>query len=344
MNALNLLPENLPDIQAHIATLGWIPPDARLANPRPAGEGNMNRTLLVDCEGTGAQPPFSIVLKQAVPFVAKYPDIPAPIERGAAETAFYRAVQANENLTARMPRLLGTDPANHLLAFSYLEGMADMSNAYSDQAEAALLPARMPALLDWLGTLHSAPAPENLANLCMRELNHTHIFDLPLQAGNGLELGELQGMAASFAADDELKTAAARLGDVYLGAAPGPHAPVLLHGDFYPGSWLASRDSATNQDVFVIDPEFAFVGPAEFDVGVCLAHLQFAGLPYSAALECFKHYPGQFDQALADGFAGMELIRRLLGVAQLPLAPETATAQKLDWLGAAREQVVASAR
>jgi len=339
---LQLLAENLAQITDHIRTLGWIPKHVSLANPRPAGEGNMNRTLRFDCVSPGPNSPNSIILKQAVPFVAKYPDIPAPIERGAAERAFYQCAENHPQLASRLPRLIGSDKANHLLAFEDLGEAADLSHAYRDRSAAAALPQLLQPLLEWLSHLHSITPPA-LANHCMRELNHTHIFDLPLQADNGLKLGELTDLAAEFASDRPLVAQAAHLGNIYTGKQSHASTPVLLHGDFYPGSWLGEPEHPA--DVNVIDPEFAFVGPAEFDIGVCLAHLQFAGHSLDAARECFAHYTptAGFDASLAEGFAGIELIRRLLGVAQLPLSPEPDLAQKERWLTTGRALVLASA-
>jgi len=228
---LELLPENLRPINAHVQQLGWIPPTATLSNPRPAGEGNMNRTLRFDC--SGAQGFTSLILKQAVPYGAKYPDIPAPIERGAAEAAFYHTTQNNAVLTRALPRLLGTDKANHLLAFEDLGDATDLVAAYSDQSLAAQLPGFMQHLLAWLGELHRVSPPE-LANLCMRELNHTHIFDLPLQPNNDLELGELRPVADRFAADTALASTSAR---------PVSSQAVLLASEVFAGSGSCATPS-----------------------------------------------------------------------------------------------------
>jgi len=341
---LKLSVETLSAVQSQLQDLGWIEPDTRLTNPRPAGEGNMNRTLRVDCAGPNSKR-ASIILKQAVPFVAKYPDIPAPIERGAAEAAFYRATQQHSEVAARLPELLGCDATNHLLAFEDLGSAVDLSAAYATPAIAKQLPTFMPSLLSWLSQLHSMSPPAELTNMAMRELNYTHIFNLPLQTNNGLDLGELNGVADDFANDTALISAAQRLGDIYLGKKSYASTPALLHGDFYPGSWLADMNSKSPV-VSVIDPEFTFVGPAEFDVGVCLAHLQFAGLSKEQASVCIASYrsSSKFDMALAEGFAGIELIRRLLGVAQLPLATNTSTATKTHWLNSGRRMVLTSSR
>ena len=73
--------------------------------------------------------------------------------------------------------------------------------------------------------------------------------------------------------------------------------------------------------MWIIDPEFCFLGPAEFDVGVFVAHLLLAGKPLEYAFGVFACYDGPigFSRHLALGFTGVEIMRRLLGVAQLPL-------------------------
>ncbi|TFG71242.1 MAG: hypothetical protein E4H26_12695 [Flavobacteriales bacterium] len=60
-----------------------------------------------------------------------------------------------------------------------------------------------------------------------------------------------------------MKSAVRTIGQKYL--SPGE---TLLHGDYYPGSWMTVGDQ-----FYVIDPEFGFVGFAEFDLGVMVAHL-----------------------------------------------------------------------
>lgn len=341
---LELIPANTSAIQSHLQTLGWIEPTTQIANPRSAGEGNMNRTLRFDCSGPDAKRE-TIILKQAIPYVAKYPDIPAPIERGAAEAAFYRAAEKYRELNLQLPALLGHDAENHLLALEDLGNAVDLSAAYAQPAIAQQLPELMPPLLAWLSKLHSITPPEQLTNMGMRELNYTHIFDLPLQANNGVDLAELQGIGHDFANDSALVSAAQELGNIYLGNRSHHSTPALLHGDFYPGSWLAEMNN-NEPVVTVIDPEFAFVGPAEFDVGVCLAHLHFAGMSPEQAAQCMASYEADdtFSMVLANGFAGIEIIRRLLGVAQLPLAPDTSTEQKTAWLNTGRSMVLASAQ
>ncbi len=90
----------------------------------------------------------------------------------------------------------------------------------------------------------------------------------------------------------------------------------LLHGDFFPGSFLTSGSG-----VKVIDTEFCFFGEAEFDLGVLQAHLLLAQQPDEVIDSLFRRYQGaeRFSRSLCDQYTGVELLRRLLGLAQLPL-------------------------
>src|SRR6185369_3978544 len=92
--------------------------------------------------------------------------------------------------------------------------------------------------------------------------------------------------------------------------------PCLLHGDYFPGSWLRMADG-----VKIIDPEFCFFGPPEFEIGVMLAHLYLARQPEDtiAAVVDFYRARAPLEERLARQFAGVEIMRRLVGVSQLPL-------------------------
>jgi 5-methylthioribose kinase len=93
--------------------------------------------------------------------------------------------------------------------------------------------------------------------------------------------------------------------------------PSLIHGDLFPGSLLQTGSG----ELRVIDPEFCFCGDPEFDIGVFYAHLLLSGhgeeaLAWwlQATLENRKH-----SDSLVFQYAGVEIMRRILGVAQLPV-------------------------
>ncbi len=327
---LDLIAGNARAVEARLRALGWIPQGERITALGTAGEGNMNRTLRAQLGNR------SLILKQSVPFVAKYPHIPAPAERIAVEAAFYTATASDAAIASRLPKVIGFDADNRLLALEDLGMAADFTHVYQRGGD-TLIP-HIPTLLSWLSALHAMPvrSAEKFANGAMRELNHAHIFQIPFAADNGLDLDAttpgLAKVAADVTADAALTTGIERLGEIYLGVKQAPSSNALLHGDFYPGSWLRVGD-----DVRIIDPEFTFVGAPEFDVGVFAAHLMFAGVDRANAL---AHYstPRGFSMPLARAFAGVEVMRRLLGVAQLPLTANLE--QKRQLIDTARSQVM----
>ena len=93
--------------------------------------------------------------------------------------------------------------------------------------------------------------------------------------------------------DTPLKNAAIQLGKRYLSEGTS-----LLHGDYYPGSWLKTKTGLR-----IIDPEFCFFGPKEYDLGVLRAHLKMAEQPISYLIDFWKHYPeSDVNSSLVDQF------------------------------------------
>jgi len=309
-------------VRSYLERAGWLEPGERFRGCERAGEGNMNLTLRVRTDRR------RFVLKQARPWVEKYDHIPAPWDRALSEQRFYRRVQSLREVASRMPRLLGCDPEARVLLLEDLPGARDMSDLYAAVGAPEGREPRLSAVeIDELGTylcgLHAGtfgePDPE-LANRGMRRLNHEHVFRVPLDPENGLELGGfepgLDARARELCRDEAARTAMESLGQRYL--ADGP---CLVHGDAFPGSWLRCE-----LGVRVIDPEFAFFGEPEVDVGCALGHLALAGQPAQPARDLLQAYAKgpqapELERTLLARYAAAEVIRRLVGVAQLPIAP-----------------------
>ena len=302
-------------LQIYLARKGWICDDEHIVGLGKPGEGNMNYTLRVRTANR------SLIVKQARGYVEKYPSVAAPVERAVMEGLFYREIAQNPDLHIYMPELLGIDSDENLLVLEDLGEASDFSTCY--QPDQVIEPDEIKALVTYLSVLHNQfltdrPNPV-FANRAMRTLNHEHIFVYPFLIDNGFNLdlvqAGLQALAAPYK-NPALAEAAQQLGQRYLADQIG--RPVtLLHGDYYPGSWLR-----TSAGVKVIDPEFCFYGPAEFDLGVMLAHLHLAQQPEAIHQQLLAGYVrhGGFDDQLLRQFTGIELLRRLIGLAQLPVS------------------------
>lgn len=303
--------EDLNGLAAYLRQQTWLGETETLLDARKAGEGNMNYTLRV----TTSQ--RTLIVKQARPWVEKYPQIAAPRQRAVVEGNFYQQISRYTVLAEMMPGLIGFDAVSCTIALEDLGEASDFTSLYRGN----VLPEKaLDQLADYLNHLHKIDAGEFgavFANRAMRELNHQHIFDLPLRQAELLDLDAitpgLRQAAQALKDDQRYVETATKLGEIYLA---DNSAGVLLHGDFFPGSWLKTAAGAR-----VIDPEFCFVGAAEFDLGVMLAHLHLANQPASLINRLLDRYqpPVGFDQSLMRQFTGIEIMRRLIGVAQLPL-------------------------
>ncbi|MDX1905800.1 MAG: phosphotransferase [Bacteroidia bacterium] len=311
----------LPAIAAHLTHLKWIAPDESLLSATIPGQGNMNYTLRIRTSFR------SFILKQSRPYVEKYPQIPAPKERVLIEGQFYDLIYPEEVLRTFIPAVSGIDPENSIMMLEDLGDATDYTYLY--QRDKVLPPQDAAELVRFLSVLHTrytrVQVEPPITNRGMRALNGEHIFRYPLMEANGFDLDQvtpgLQAVAMRFKTDSALKEKVASLEAVYQ--ADGN---TLLHGDYYPGSWLR-----TLEGVKVIDPEFCFLGPAEFDLAVMLAHLQMAGQPQSLLDLVINAYgrPAGFDADLLRHLVGVEIIRRLIGLAQLPLPQSLAEKESL---------------
>ncbi len=304
--------------QNHLDTIhSWLQqnhllvPEEEILSAEKAGEGNMNYTLRINSNLR------SFILKQARPYVEKYPSIAAPVERAAMEAAFFKAAAQWEGVGEMLPRLLFFAPEDHLQMIEDLGAGADFTAFY--QRKEVIPQKELASLLKFLHALHQQsrenPPGHNFQNRAMRELNHFHIFDFPFQPENGLNLDGIQEGLQALAQRTIFQQAKLREKTMALGLRYLADGDTLLHGDFFPGSWLR-----TERGVFVIDPEFCFQGDAEFDLGVCLAHLCFCGMEWSVALDILRGQYGAFDADLCQDFAAVEILRRIYGVGQLPLS------------------------
>jgi 5-methylthioribose kinase len=311
-----LTPDRVDRIAAILRQCGVLNDTDRVIDVARAGEGNMNLTLRVRCTRK------SVILKQSRPWVEKYPSIAAPVERVLSELRFYEAARRDPGIAKRMPQLLAAAPAQFAIVLEDMGSIPDGTCLYQAQDAAEQLAAVLPQLLAWLERLHqlevAAHERPRFANRDLRLLNHAHLFEIPFAQQPVIDLDAvtpgLAHVAVAAASNRRLRQRLDELGNAYL--ADGQ---VLVHGDFFPGSWLL----ADGQPV-IIDPEFSFCGSPEFDLGVLMAHilLMAAVDPDQAADTIRSNYrspSGALDWQLVADFSSVEVLRRLLGMAQLPL-------------------------
>ncbi|GAA5030196.1 hypothetical protein GCM10011506_19120 [Marivirga lumbricoides] len=299
-------------IEKYLTEISFLSSDEKVQNVEKPGEGNMNFTLRVITNSR------TFILKQSRDYVEKYPQVAAPGQRVLREAEFYQIVKNNEGLNSKTPDILKVDEENHIMLMEDLGESSDYTFLYKEGK--VISESELKEIIYFMADLHTSFTIENVQepihNKDMRALNHEHIFKFPYEENNGINLEDiLPGLATvgrKVKLDAELKAAVSELGDKYL--ADGKH---LLHGDYFPGSWLK-----TTSGLKIIDPEFCYFGIPEFEIGVCLAHLYMAEQPHNfikMAMDLYKE-KAPFDDIVMMKYMSVEILRRILGLAQLPLS------------------------
>lgn len=295
---------SISDFGICLNTIGFFDPKhEQILSVEKPGEGNMNVVLRIRTNTR------SFIVKQSRPFVQKYPQIIAPIERIDVEYQFYKTV-TNKAIEPHIPKILTYNADNYLLILEDLGDCKDMSYLYDERN---ISTSQLQQLLDIASQIHKSIPIQYPKNMELRLLNHQHIFVLPFLNESDFSLNTiqegLQELALTYRNDETLKKEISKVGEQYLS-----QGNILLHGDYYPGSWMTK-----GEHIYLIDPEFSFMGFAEFDIGVLAAHSIMITMNIDCLQTIKSRYPGGLNELLLAQVAGIEMMRRLIGLAQLPL-------------------------
>ena len=288
------------------------------------------------------------VLKQSLPWLRRDESVAMPADRWRGEHAFYREVARVPEAAALVPRLMAANEARCLLLLEDFRGASNLASLYRGGSLGEGTAAALGGFLRELRRGTRGEQDAEFANGGMKALSHRLLFEAPFgsrgQGGNGfgpdgpapagdaldaIEPG-LGEAAATLRSDRAFREALSELGSRFLDAGA-----CLVHGAFHPANWLL----LPNGDVRVVDPQYSSPGDPEFDLGTALAHLLLARQPVevvttflsaaTGAEEAGREGPADteeveagVDRPLVARYAGAELVRRLLGGAQLPLEAE----------------------
>ncbi len=294
---------SIAELQHYLESKGWIENETIIRSEIP-GDGNMNVVLAVVTDRR------KVILKQSRPYVQKYPQIAAPTERIKTEYQFYQTI-LDSGIGQHFPKIIAFDETDNIMMMEYISDAVDMVALYREQV---VSDNELDALVKIIKTIHHCrPKSTFPENMLLRELNHQHIFVLPFLENNGFQLDVIQdgleGISLRYKKDKDLARVVKNIGRRYLSKGE-----FLLHGDYYPGSWMRAA-----KGLYVIDPEFSHLGFKEFDIGVMIAHLIMATGDEEMKSKILSIYSDDVDEKLIHQITGIEIMRRLIGLAQLPL-------------------------
>ena len=302
------------------------------------GDGNLNTVYRVS---DATRPTRSLVLKHAPPYIKILgPDYPLSTERLTFES---RALDVYNRLAS------GTVPVQYDFdvdaAVIVMEDLRD-AHVLRDALIAGTVDTTIAEQVGrFMGIVHSQTHVNNIgdataqhyrqqfANATMQSITADYVFTFPFTGHEtnfwtpGLE-PDIQHLKA----DTDFLRQAAHLKRIFLTTQQG-----VTHGDLHTGSVLVQDNTAK-----VIDAEFAFYGPVGFDVGLYWANYFLSYFSHEGNLgvqsalktavgQVWDTYTAEFtmvDTGLksemlsnifqdAVGFAGLEMLRRLIGAAHV---------------------------
>jgi 5-methylthioribose kinase len=301
--------------------IGVFDPAEKVVKVEIPGEGNMNVVLRIQTNKR------SFILKQSRPFVNKYPEIISSKERIVVENKFYNEV-LKKKIKVSFPNKIKFVRDDFVLILEDLGVCKDMTYLYNKNE---LSDIHINKLIQIISSVHSLEVKKYPLNMGLRKLNHEHIFVLPFKKNNFLLntiQDELLDLSKDIIKNSKLKMIVKKIGDKYLGSGKE-----LIHGDYYPGSWMIK-----NNNIYIIDPEFSFLGFKEFDLGVMAAHLIMITHNRDCFYKIINEYSSFIDEKLIRQVAGIEIIRRIIGLAQLPI--NRTLIEKKALLSIAKEMII----
>jgi len=254
---------------------------------------------------------------------------PPPLETLKQEAGFYELIRSYDYLSRFMPAFYLYDEDNQLLI---LEDISDAENYYSIYKKHHINNEELQQLVKWLNHLHRVRLQPKEKALIEQENIKTYyvssFFDFP----------DKINFAPDHALASELKqimdNPQVREAILILKSTYQQSGFTLLHGDYSPGNWLASDGG-----IYIIDPKFSAFGRPEIDLGNLIGHLLLASIPDQKIEMVFDSYEDKsIDKELVLRFAGLEMMRRLIGI--YPINLSGATLQKKNKLNNAIQMVM----
>ncbi len=258
------IPAYIAGVPAIVAQLGGGPADWTV---RDVADGNLNAVYLVDGPAGG------VCVKQALPYVRVHHDWPLAVERALFEHAYM--VRLDPFVGRGAPQLYHFDPTLFTIVMEKLEPHIILRKGL---IEGRHLPKAAPDTATFIAnaTFNTSDlaAPferkfEDIAHFARNQALLRITMDLVLTDPyrevwrNRYVRPHMEGWAAAFRTDVELKTAVARQRMGFL-----TNTQALIHGDLHSGSVMVTED-----DTRVIDGEFASYGPIGLDTGAFIANL-----------------------------------------------------------------------
>ena len=242
------------------------------------GDGNLNFVFLVTSSSDASR---QLIIKQAVPYLrCAGESYPLSKERMTYEI---RSLEHFAQLSPHIPKIYHSNEEMSVLIMEYLSSHIIMRKGMIEGLEypkfAEHISSFLANTLFKTSSLYLSSSDKRtlvsqfIGNSELCKLTEDFVFTAPfMEDETNAELPELSDVAERIANDVELKTKILQLKYKFMNQSDS-----LLHGDLHTGSIMINQN-----ETYVIDSEFAFVGPMGFDVGALIANLVMSWISHTA--------------------------------------------------------------
>ena len=157
------LDTEVASLDGYLRGRGWLESGELVTTAEIAGQGNMNYIVRVTTDVR------TFILKQARPWVEKYPEIAAPFDRALIEAEFYRLVNGTPAADC-MPKLYWDDEEARILCLEDLGTLGDFTNIYDGTP---IRGEELGQLCRLLSVLHSSSSDLARSLVCRDQLGST---------------------------------------------------------------------------------------------------------------------------------------------------------------------------
>ncbi len=270
-----------------LSSLGGILDITAPLTAQEIGDGNLNQVFIVHNQ---ADPSQSVVLKQALPYLrVAGEDWPLTRERMRFETQ--ALLKHNELAPGLAPIVYHADNEMSVVVMENLSELEVMRKPLVARQ-------RFPRFADHISTflartlfftsdlyltgVEKKEMQATFINPHLCKIQEDFVFTNPFMTSPENKWNPLlDAEVAAVRQDSELKLALAEMKELYM-----THGQALIHSDLHTGSIMANA-----AETKVIDPEFAFFGPAAFDIAAVLENLVLNYLSH------FAHTPDPAERA-----------------------------------------------
>ena len=236
---------------------------------REIGDGNLNFVFLASSLDDSSK---SLIVKQAVPYLRCVGEsYPLSKDRMIYEI---RSLAIFSNLSKHIPKIYHSDEDMSVIVMEYLsehiimrKGMINniIYPKFSEHISSYLANTLFKTSSLYLSNEKKAKLISDFINntqLC--KLTQDFVFSAPfMKHETNANIVELEDIATKISNDIILKTNILELKYKFMN-----RSDALIHGDLHTGSIMLNQD-----DTYVFDSEFAFVGAFAFDIGALIANL-----------------------------------------------------------------------